>query len=308
MRAAEFASVSSPALLLVNPQASGGRGAGTLSEVRGYFATQGFPVEVVETATEQELVSCVRSGLAAGRRLFIAMGGDGTVQGLANETAGRDAALGIIPVGGGNDFAKAAGLPRDPVAAAEVIVSGAPRPMDLLRARTADGRARWYCGGGGVGLDADTVQYSSGPLRRLPGALRYAAGALLALRGFAPLEISAEFPCGEHPPKRIRALLAAVLNTPTYGAGLRLAPRAIPDDGQLDVVLVESLKVLEVLDVLPRLVSDDEVRLPQISRLRARAIRLSASRPAMFHGDGEILGPLPVEVEVSPHAVRVMTR
>src|SRR5262249_22077926 len=115
-----------------------------------------------------------------------------------------------------------------------------------------------------------------------------------------------EFCPGEHRRIRTRVLLAAVLNTPTYGAGLRLAPRALPDDGELDIVLVEPLSALEVLDLLPRLAGSEEVRMPQITRWRARAVRLSTDRPARFHGDGEILGPTPVQIDVVPRAVRVL--
>lgn len=307
----QIASTSSPAVLLVNPEAAGGHGAEMLPMVQDYFASQGFPVEVIRTTSPEGLATRAQAAVDNGRRLLVAMGGDGTFQDLANAVAGvvagQQVVLGIIPAGGGNDFAAAAGLPEDPVDAARVIVHGRPRAMDLLRARTADGRVRLYAGGGGIGLDADTARYASGPLRRFPGALRYTLGALWALRQFSPLEVTAEFPHGEHRPVRIRALLAAALNTPTYGAGLRLAPRALPDDGELDVVLVERLSTLEVLDVLPRLVQSEEVRMPQITRLRARGVRFSADRPAMFHGDGEIQGPAPVEIEVVPGAVRVLT-
>lgn len=307
MLPSEIVSGSFPAVLLVNLAAGGGRGAGMLPRIESYFAMQGFPVEVIRTTTPEEFARKARAAVQNGRRLLVAMGGDGTFQVLANATAGKNILLGVIPTGGGNDFAAGAGLPKDPIAAAQVIVHGKPRTMDLLRASTADGKARLYAGGGGIGLDAETVRYASGPLRRFPGALRYAVGAFLAMRRFAPVEVTAEFPGGEHPTARLSALLAAVLNTPTYGAGLRIAPRALPDDGWLDVVLVGRLSALEVLDVLPRLIQSEELRLPQITRLRARAVRLSANRPVLFHGDGEILGPAPVQIEVLPRAVQVLT-
>src|SRR5229473_3169249 len=93
--------------------------------------------------------------------------------------------------------------------------------LDLLRARTADGRERLYVAGGGVGLDAESARYSSGRYNRLPGRVRYLAAALHALSKFEPLHLRAEFPGSTLPVVESQVLLAAVLNTPSYGAGLR---------------------------------------------------------------------------------------
>ena len=240
------------------------------------------------------------------RRLLLAMGGDGTFQGLANAAFGSDILLGILPAGGGNDFAVALGLPKNPVAAAKAVLRSQPRWVDLVRVRTADGRERLYAGGGGVGLDAEAARYASGAYRRLPGRLRYIAAALGALRGFAPLQVRAEFPESELPPIESNVLLAGVLNTPTYGAGLRLAPEAQISDGWIDAVFVDDLSFWGVLKLLPRLMHSGDLRTPQVKRIRAKRVKLTTSRPCMFHGDGEIIGPAPVEIEVVPHAVQLL--
>jgi len=240
------------------------------------------------------------------RRLLLAMGGDGTFQGLANAAFGSDILLGILPAGGGNDFAVALGLPKNPVAAAKAVLRSQPRWVDLVRVRTADGRERLNAGGGGVGLDAEAARYASGAYRRLPGRLRYIAAALGALRGFAPLQVRAEFPESELPPIESNVLLAGVLNTPTYGAGLRLAPEAQISDGWIDAVFVDDLSFWGVLKLLPRLMHSGDLRTPQVKRIRAKRVKLTTSRPCMFHGDGEIIGPAPVEIEVVPHAVQLL--
>jgi diacylglycerol kinase (ATP) len=234
------------------------------------------------------------------------LGGDGTFQALANGVYGSDVMIGILPAGGGNDFAAALGLPSDPVSAAQIILKGKPRSVDLIRVRTADGRTRLYAGGGGIGLDAEAARFASGPYRRLPGRLRYIASALRALSEHLPLKVCLEFPGENLPPVETVALLAGVLNTPTYGAGLRLAPDARIDDGLLHAVLLEDLSALSVLKLLPRLMSSGELRTSRARRWKVKAVRISADRPCLFHGDGEILGPAPVEIEVVPNAVRVL--
>jgi diacylglycerol kinase (ATP) len=103
-----------------------------------------------------------------------------------------------------------------------------------------------------------------------------------------------------------KALLAAVLNTPTYGAGIRLAPDALLDDGWLDAIVVEDLNTLQVLALLPRLLKSGELRTPRVKRFRVKSVKLTADRPCLFHGDGEILGPAPVQIDVVPQGVRVL--
>jgi diacylglycerol kinase (ATP) len=274
--------------------------------MRELFEAQKIRAEFVLTENGQILESRARTAIADGGRMFFAMGGDGTFQGLANAACGSDVVLGVLPAGGGNDFASALGLPRDPLAAARAVLRGQPRPVDLVCARTGDGRVRLYAGGGGVGLDVDAVQHAAGTFRRLPGRLRYVASALRALREFTPLRARAEFPGSELPAIEAQVLLAAVLNTPTYGAGLRLAPGARLDDGALDVTFVEDLSALQILALLPRLLHSGDLPASHLKRARARKVRLLADRPCFFHGDGEILGPAPVELEVVPAALRVL--
>jgi diacylglycerol kinase (ATP) len=150
------------------------------------------------------------------------------------------------------------------------------------------------------------VGHAAGRYRRVPGRLRYIASALRALRGFTALGVRAEFPGSELPTMEAKVLLAGVLNTPSYGAGLRLAPGALVDDGWLETVFVRDLKAFEVLGLLPRLWWSGAMPSSYMTRVRARRVRLVTDRPCFFHGDGEILGPAPVEIEVVPGAVRVL--
>jgi diacylglycerol kinase (ATP) len=295
-----------PALVLVNPVAGGGRTGSYLLQIHRVFEAHKIAAEFVVTESLEDLESRARVAIDEGRRLLFAMGGDGTFQGLANAAYGSDALLGLLPTGGGNDFAAALGLPKDFAAAVHAVLGGQPHRVDLVRARTGDGRERLYVGGGGVGLDAEAVAHAAGTYRRMPGRLRYIASALRALRGFAALGVRAEFPGSELPPMEAKVLLAGVLNTPSYGAGLRLAPGAQLDDGWLETVFVRDLNALEVFGLLPRLWWSGDLPSSCMTQTRARRVRLVTDRPCFFHGDGEILGPAPVEIEVLPGAVRVL--
>jgi diacylglycerol kinase (ATP) len=302
-----------PALVFVNPVAGAGRAGAHLLRIRELFESEKIRAEFVLTESAADLESRARDAIAAGSKLLLAMGGDGTFQGLVNAAFGSDALLGVLPAGGGNDFASALGLPKDPITAARAVLRGDQRRVDLVRAHTDGGRQRLYAG---VGLDVDAVKHASGTYRRLPGRLRYVAAALHAFRDFKGLRVRAEFSSGEaydgsgDPAEResteAEVLLAAVLNTPSYGAGLRLAPDAQIDDGWLDLAFLRELRALQVLALLPRLVKSGNLPSSPLQRSRVRKVRLSTDRPCFFQGDGEILGPAPVEIEIVPGAVRVL--
>jgi diacylglycerol kinase (ATP) len=295
-----------PAVVYVNSAAGGGRALSCLPQIRRVFEAASVPAEFISLGSAEALESSALNSIKSGKRLLLALGGDGTFQVLVNAAYGSDVVLGVLPAGGGNDFAAGLELPDDPVAAAEAILRGQPKHVDLVRARTADGRVRLYLGGGGLGIDAEAARLAKGAFRRLPGRARYIASALRAYCGSRPIGVRAEFPQSELPAIEAKVLLAAVLNTPSYGAGIRLAPDACLDDGWLDAVFVEDLSIFQVLKLLPRLLKSGELRTSYFKRLRIQAVKFTTDRPCLFHGDGEILGPTPAEIEVVAQAIRVL--
>ena len=298
-----------PPVIFLNAAAGSGRAKRTLARIRGIFERRACRVDCVETRSRSELEDRTVRLVEEGRQIFLALGGDGTLQGLVQAVMGRDVTIGIIPAGSGNDFAAALGFPPNPVRAAELLFDCEPCLVDVAIARTADGNERVYVGGGGIGLDADAARYAASHYRRLSGKIRYVASALHALKHFEALCVRAQ--CGEVGGSDCRelqsnALVACVLNSPTYGGGLRLAPNARIDDSLLDLTLLESLKVPQVLRLVPRLLATGQVTTPGMQRVQCSRVRLEPDRFCFFHGDGEILGPAPVEIAVLPAAVRVM--
>src|SRR5258708_1047418 len=296
----------SPPVVFVNSVAGGGRARDYVQRIQRLLESRHIQAQFVMTNSAAELESSAQNAILRGRRTFFAMGGDGTFQALANGAFGADVVLSVLPLGGGNDFAAALGLPGDPVKAAEAILRGGPRFVDLVRVRTAEGRARLYSGGGGIGLDAEAARYASGAYRRLPGRSRYLASALRALVGYVPLEVRIDFPGSDLFSWEAKALLAGVLNAPTYGAGLRLAPGATLDDAALHVALIEDLGTFGVLRLLPRLIGSGELRTSRLKRWRVSKVRLTTRNPRLLPRDGELLRPPPPHIEVVPRAVRVL--
>jgi diacylglycerol kinase (ATP) len=262
----------------------------------------------------------VREAIDDGARVLFAMGGDGTVQAVVNAAAdavavgvrrddANDVVIGILPSGGGNDFASALGVPKDLAKAVTALCADAAtiRSVDVLRARTGDGATRLYVGGGGVGLDVEASRHAASSYRRWTGRSRYVAAALRALWDFEPLGVRAEFPDDDVAAIETRALVAGVLNTPSYGAGLRVAPGARVDDGLLDLAIVKPLGARQIAALVPGLLATGALPESYFIRARARTVILQTDRACMFHGDGEILGPTPVRIEVVPKAIRMLS-
>ena len=296
-----------PAVVFVNPSAGGGRSLSCIPRIRKVFEAACVPAEFLFAEGPGDLETKALAAIKSGKRLLFALGGDGTFHELVNAAYGPDVVLGVLPAGGGNDFAAALQIPKDTVAAAEAVIRGKPKWVDLARVRTADGRVRLYSGGGGLGIDAAAAELANGAFRRLPGRSRYLASALWAFCGHRAISVRVEFPGSDLPSIEVDALVAAALNTPSYGAGIRLAPDARLDDGWLEAVIVEDLSAFQVLILLPHLARSGELRTTRIKRFRVRAVKYSTDRSCFFHGDGEILGPTPVEIEIVPQAVRVLT-
>lgn len=296
-----------PDLLLVNPAAGGGLARAILPDLRHFAANHNWLIEIVVTESPADLTQKTQQAALQGRERLFAVGGDGTFQVLLNALQNSpQAILGIIPAGGGNDLASALGLPDHPLRAAAQLLKGEVCELDAVRVRTSDGHERLYTGGGGVGLDAEAARYASGAYRNLRGRLRYILSAIRALAGFQGFRATVSVDGGKASLQLSKALLACVLNTPSYGAGLALAPDARTDDGRLDLVLLEDLSFMEILGLLPSLALRGELKTARVTRRSVTHLRIETDPVRSFHGDGEILGTTPVEISVVPRAVRVL--
>ncbi|MFZ0967344.1 MAG: diacylglycerol kinase family protein [Candidatus Acidiferrales bacterium] len=294
-------------LIIVNPIAGGGRAGRLQAAIARYFADHHRPVEFVASKNTEDFRRIASDAVASGYRYLVALGGDGSFHHLVEATFGSPAILGFIPAGNGNDIAEGLNIPRDPIEAAHAFLNGRPRAVDAVRvhftSESAPPRVSIFIGAGGLGLDAEAAQLANTRFRAWPGVTRYIAGALWARRNFRSLELEAAMD-GEF--WRGRVLFAAVANAPCYGSGVRIAPSAKMDDGWLEVTLVQEMPLARLLEAIPIVLRSGDIRWPEVCRYRCRRVTFKTNRPALVHGDGEILGNSPAEFEVVPGAVQVM--
>src|SRR5436305_3733262 len=212
--------------LLVNPTAGKGRAARVAADVTEQLRQGGANVAILVGTDAAHAQALARQAVADGVDAVVALGGDGMVHLALNVVAGTPTPLGIIPAGTGNDLAGTLRLPaKDPVAAAKLIVDrlagGGPRPMDAVRVGE-----KWFGCVLGAGFDSrvnDRANRMSWPR----GRMRYNLAILGELRVFKPLPFVIDLD-GER--LETEAMLVAVGNAKSYGAGMKVTPDAEVDD------------------------------------------------------------------------------
>jgi len=297
--------VKTETLVIVNPAAGGGRALRAEANVAKLLGLRGHHADFSHSKSSEDLREQAARAALAGYRYVVALGGDGAFHHLVEGVRGTQAIAGFFPAGNGNDIAADLGIPADPLDAADAFLKSTPRAIDLVRARFSDGREAHYVGAGGMGLDAEAAHLANTKFKAWPGVTRYLAGALWAFFHDRAMAVHAEI---DGIPWDGRVLFIAGANSTRYGSGIRIAPEARMDDGWLDVVLVGEISCARLLEAIPIVLTSGNLRsFPEVRRVRCKRIALRAERPAKVHGDGELLGESPVEFEVQPGAVRVMT-
>ncbi len=218
-----------------------------------------------------------RRAAEEGIDVVVGAGGDGTLHDIGNGLAGTRTALGVIPLGSGNGYARALGIPLDTTRAVQALLTGAPKPLDV-----GEIGGRFFLSTSGVGLDAAVgEEFEKSPFR---GGIPYFGIAFKEILQYQPFGVQLEFG-GER--REFRPLLVTVANTNQFGLGAVIAPKARPDDGLLDVCVIEEFSVLEALLHTPKLFLGEIDQLPNVNIYQTPEVRLVLERPVPGHVDGE---------------------
>ena len=266
--------------------------------------------------------------------VILLFGGDGTVHRHLGQLVRLGLPVLVVPAGSGNDFAHSLGLRsvRDSLAAWQKLCGGASnvRSIDLgvisamesaggplstiAHGRPAPHGPRYFCCVAGVGIDGEVSRRAN----RLPRWLRGHGGYMLSLAPtiftFSPLPMKVLTPAEdieEKAPWTIRSdrpsLVANFANTPLYGGGMKIAPRAKIDDGLLDVCIVGSIDRFRLLRLFPTVYSGKHLSLPEVQYFQCARARVETEHPLDFYADGEYVCRTPVEVAVQRAALKVIT-
>jgi diacylglycerol kinase (ATP) len=290
-------------VVAMNPRASFGKNERAGIEVSQLLQEAGHDVVTMREASYRDLENSTRFALKRDS-ILVVVGGDGMVHLGVNLAREKGVALGVIPAGTGNDFARHLGIPLTSLPAAVghflEALDSSPRRVDLGLAGMEGGEEHPFACVLSAGFDA-LVNERANHLPFPKGRHRYTLALLIELAKLKPLDYTLTLDGVRETGK---FLLVAVANSRSFGGGMKVTPDASLEDGLLDVFTLDPLSRLNFLRIYPRVfkglhVSDRRVHIRRASRVRVESLGVVA------YADGERLGPLPTEVSVEPGALRV---
>jgi len=241
---------------------------------------------------------------------IVAVGGDGTVNEVANgiRHSGAETALGVLPRGTGSDLVRTLGIPHKFRDAAQLLARGNRRKVDLGKATflAPDGRehSRWFVNAAEVGFGAVVSGAVNHPSRFLPGPAAFMWAVLTTMARHRPTTTSVTIDGSAH-----RTLLlsnAWIANGRYSGGGMKSAPRALIDDGLLDLVLVEHASIPVRIGGLPKLRSGEFVKMRQVEYRQAAQAAFTSDPPELVEVDGDVVGTTPATFGIEPQRLTVI--
>jgi diacylglycerol kinase (ATP) len=290
---------------VLNPAAGRGAAARALDSIAREFHHQGWSVALERTEGPGHGADLAARAVRAGAQRVVAVGGDGTVHDVANGLlrcpGGADVALGVVPMGSGNDFAKLVGVYRhSPVRAVRRLVTAQTARFDAGLVCE-----EYFVNSVGFGFGPEVVRVRNA----MPGLSGFASYFVPVFRAFARFR----------PPRlEVRArgfaetgnmMMVEVCNGTTAGGSYRFAPEAQPGDGRLDVCLVRRVSLLRFLMAVPRVMRGTHATMREVALFQTREVAIrSLDGPLLLHVDGELREPDAREctVRVQPGRLKVM--
>jgi diacylglycerol kinase (ATP) len=291
----------SKARVICNP-ASGG-GDYDPDEIRAEL--EGLEVEWIETDGPDDAIQAAEKWQEG---LLIVAGGDGTindvVNGLGRAGFPEDVTLGILPAGTGNDLAATLCIPEDPDLAEDVILQNRGRRLDVASVRSEGIGERFFINVATGGLGAEISSVNDEELKKRWGKLSYLRASLEVAKDFDVRKLTLYLD-GER--REVEVVNVAVGNCRYTGGGWPATPKANPEDGLLDVVIIETLGAGELLRLAPAALAEfDYLDKDGIFFARAKDVYVETHPGLEFTADGEVIGDDPAEFSVLPGALKVL--
>ena len=291
-----------PITLICNSRAGRGGVGKCLPEVRSKLEERELAYEIRQTEGPSHATEIARAALEGGSRFLAAMGGDGTIHEVVNgmlkddRPVVDDVVLGIVACGTGSDFIRTFGLPNMPAHAVAHLDGPESFTIDIGKITyTDDGRTvtRYFPNIAEAGLGAETVKRAL----RLPGFLGptvyfFAFWLSLARHRAANVTVDLVDRKYEGPMNNL-----VVANGQFFGGGMKIAPKAAPTDGLLDIQ-IEHTRKREAVALMPKVYRGEHVPHPDIEEAKRVRVSIDADRPLRVEADGEVLGFTPATFEV----------
>jgi len=247
--------------------------------------------------------------------VVLIFGGDGTIHRHLAALVALKLPVLVVPCGSGNDFARALRIrsAEDSLTAWKKFVAGTANvnviDLGVITRLGADRNSTYFCCAGGTGLDADIARRAN----RIPRWLRahggYVLSMLPALAKFGPVMTRISVAIKDQWELKIAkpTFVAVFANTPMYGGGMKIAPRARLDDGQLDVCIVSDLGKFKLFCLFPTVYFGRHLQVPEVEYFQSPQLRIETETPLDVYADGEYVCQTPIDVSVETRSLQVVT-
>ena len=246
-----------------------------------------------------------------GAKRVVVVGGDGTVNEAANGLlaagAGHEVELAVIPRGTGTDFVSTFGIPNKLDGAIAVARDGEIREIDAGRVsyRAWDGSpgSAYFVNVASAGMSGAVAMRANSTSKALGGKASFLWATLAVFARWKNAQVSVDID-GEH--REGSMLDVIVANCEWLGGGMHMTPKAKPDDGVFDVLLIGDITKRDLVQTLPKIYRGTHLPHPKAEELRGREVRVEAPTPLPVELDGEQPGTTPATFEVVPGALRLV--
>lgn len=302
-------------LIILNPTSGKGAGGQSEPEIRRLLTELELPFDLVRTERPWHAADLARKAVKDGYDVVVSAGGDGTANEVLNglmqakEAGEGSAALGLLGVGRGNDFAFGIGIPHDLMRDSQILKNGKRRTIDVGFVKGGQyPEGRYFCNGVGIGFDA-VVGFEAAKFRHLSGFPAYAVAAIKTMFIYHDAPILRLEYSGES--MEIPALMVSIMNGRRMGGGFLMAPAGQPDDGLLDLCIVSQVPLMTFPGLIGRFTKGTQADHPAVRMARTKEIRVAAvTRSIPAHADGETLCEAgeSLTVEILPGRLEVISK
>ncbi len=296
--------------LILNPICNHGRSLQSAADLRSLLS--GVEAEWSGTEYPGHAIELARQAGEQGFDLVIALGGDGTVHevvnGLMQVPPEKRPALGIIPLGSGNDFAHILAIPSEPGQALHSALNGARRPLDIVSVCDENGRLEYFNNTIGIGFDAIVNIYTR-QITRIHGFMMYFIALIQTIfRRFNPVDLHVET---DQESWDLNTLMLAFGNGPREGGGFLVTPEAKYDDGILQYVTIRKISRLLMLRLVPEVMKGTHGRFKVVKMGSCHKVSIQSQQPLYVHLDGEVYAGFGTDIrklaiEILPSAIHFM--
>jgi YegS/Rv2252/BmrU family lipid kinase len=297
------------AKVIVNPAAGANATRRKWPHIHRLLRHIGLSFDYQHTEGVGHAIELARAAASSGYRFLVAVGGDGTVNEVANgilSVAGsRGTVIGVINTGTGSDFVRSVGLPRNYTHACSCLTASRRLLIDVgVVEYRKDGQTlrRFFINAAGVGFDAEVVETTERLPKYFGGTIPYVTGVLRTLAGYKNKPVVLRV--GDRVETK-RILSVVVANGCYFGGGMRVAPQAELGDSLLDVITVGDMGKFELLKAFPKIYKGTYISHPKVRMEKATKITIESQERFLVHADGELLGEGPVSFWLVPSALSV---